>query len=90
VRDHHRKLLGIMAVAVVDFLRQGHLAVGMAKQGVAHLAQRRATLCVFAAFRAIASPMKRLNNGEVIEEFWAPCYRRFRGGACEINHHAAS
>ena len=63
VRDHHRKLLGIMAVAVVDFLIQGPLAVGMAKQGRAHLAQIRATLFVFAAFRDIASPMKRSNKG---------------------------
>src|SRR6266852_6372437 len=63
VLDHHRKLLGIMAVAVVDFIIQGHLAVGMAKQGIAHLAQIRATLFVFAAFRDIASPIKRINKG---------------------------
>jgi hypothetical protein len=34
----------------------------MAKQGIAHLAQIRATLFVFAAFRDIASPIKRINK----------------------------
>ena len=37
-RKHHWKWLGIMAVAVVDLLRHGDLALGMTKQRRAHWA----------------------------------------------------
>jgi len=38
VRDHLRKLLAVMTIAVVEFIIQGHLAIGMAKQGRIDLA----------------------------------------------------
>jgi len=65
-RQHHRTLLGLMAVTVVDLLRQGHLALSMAKQGRAHLAYIRASLCVFTACGDVASGMKRLHKGRKV------------------------
>lgn len=62
-RNHHRTLLGIMAVTVVDLLIQGHLALSMAKHGRAHLAYIRASLGVFTAFGDVASGIKRLHKG---------------------------
>jgi hypothetical protein len=38
VLNHHRQWLGIMAVAVVDLILQGDLALGMTKQRRAHWA----------------------------------------------------
>ena len=38
VLDHHWKLLGVMAIALIDLIIQGHLRVGLTKQRRAHLA----------------------------------------------------
>ncbi len=36
--DHYWKLLGIITVTLVHFIGQGHLCVGMTKEGLAHVA----------------------------------------------------
>jgi len=62
VLDHHWKLLGVMAMALIDLIIQGHLRVGLTKQCRAHLAYIRATLGVFAAFGDVAAAIQRSNN----------------------------
>jgi hypothetical protein len=63
VLDHHWQLLGVMAIALIDLIIQGHLRVGLTKQRRAHWAYIRATLCVFAAFGDVAAAMKRIKKG---------------------------
>src|SRR5712664_874591 len=38
VLDHHWQLLGVMAIALIDLIIQGHLRVGLTKQRIAHWA----------------------------------------------------
>ena len=63
VCDPLRKLLAVMTIAVVEFIIQGHLALGMAKQGRIDLAYIGAALCVFAAFGDVTAGMKRIDKG---------------------------
>jgi hypothetical protein len=68
VLAHHGKLLGIMAIALLDLIVQGRLRVGLTKQGRAHGASVRATVVVFAAFGDVAAAIKRINKGTIVRQ----------------------
>src|SRR5882724_10727986 len=63
VLAHHGKLLGVMAIALIDLIIQGPLGLSLTKQRIAHWASIDATWFVFAALGNVASAIKRLNKG---------------------------
>src|ERR1039458_2641777 len=58
-----RKLLGVIAIALIDIVKERQMSVGCAKQRIADLAEVASALLVFAAFGHAALEIKGVNEG---------------------------